>query len=96
MLGFPSLHTEGFQQASRWKLIENGCGRTVSSGCRTDVTVAGLQFDTSQAADAGSSAYSNAQERNLAAALDGNDRRPSILGAMEVGHDDGNLQSITG
>jgi hypothetical protein len=22
VLGFPSLHTEGFQQASRWKLID--------------------------------------------------------------------------
>jgi hypothetical protein len=63
VLGFPSLHIEGFQQAFRKKLIENGCGRTVSSGCRTAVAVIALHFDPSQAADAGSSAYSNEQVR---------------------------------
>jgi hypothetical protein len=52
VLGFPSLHTEGFQQASRWKLIKNGCGRAMSSGCRTDLVVAALQFNRLQATDA--------------------------------------------
>jgi hypothetical protein len=52
VLGSPSLHTEGFQQASRWKLIKNGCGRAVSSGSRTDFVVA-LNFDRLQAAGAG-------------------------------------------
>ena len=68
----------------------------MSSGCRTDVAVVALHYDRLQAADAGFVRLLECTGEDLAAALDGNDRRPSNLGAMEVGHDDGNLQSIIG